>query len=71
MNRTEFLAKMVGRKRITQEQADAIKNKEKALDDAIELYTKNKSKMTKAELAAVIDTIVANKEDKKAKAGKS
>jgi hypothetical protein len=71
MNRTEFLEKMVGRKRITQEQADAIKNKEKALDDAIELYTKNKSKMTKAEITAVLDTIVANKAVAKAKASTS
>jgi len=48
--------------KIKQEDIDTKAAKSKAVDDAIALYTKDKGKMTKAEIAAVMDTIVANKD---------
>ena len=54
--------------KITQADIDAKEAKTKALDDAIALYIKDKAKMTKAEIAAVMDTICSNKTVAKAKA---
>jgi len=57
--------------KITTAEIDAKATKEKAIDDAIATYTAGKNTMTKAQISACLDTIVANKTAVKAKVGKS
>ena len=57
--------------KVTQADIDAKNAKEKAIDDAIAAYTAGKNTMTKAQISACLDTIVANKAVAKAKVGKS
>lgn len=53
MTRSEFLEKMLEKGKITQSQVDKVKAK----DTAKEKYLKDKSKMTKAEMQEVMDTL--------------
>ena len=53
MTRDEFLAEMLERGRITQVQVDRVR----ARDAAKALYKRDKNKMTKAEMQAVIDLL--------------
>lgn len=53
MTRDEFLAQMLENGRITQAQVARVRRK----DEAKSLYRKNKNKMTRAELQAVMDTL--------------
>ena len=53
MARYEFLQKMMEKGKITQAQVDRVKVK----DAAKERYLKDKAKMTKAEIQAVMDVL--------------
>jgi len=54
MTRSEFLDKMVEKGKVTKEQVDKVKAK----DATKENYKKNKTKMTKPELQALLDELV-------------
>lgn len=58
MNGKEFL---VSKKLITQQQADAITAKSKAITDALAAYTAGKATMTKTQISVCLDIIVAAK----------
>ena len=55
MTRDEFLAKMLEKGKVTQAQVEKVKVK----DAAKEKYLKDKSKMTKAEMQEVLDTLLS------------
>ena len=54
MTRDEFLTKMLEKGKVTQAQVNKIKGK----DVAKETYRKDKAKITKTEMQAVIDTLL-------------
>jgi hypothetical protein len=54
MTRDEFLAQMLEKGKVTQVQIDKIKAK----DAAKALYKKDKAKMTKADMQAILETLV-------------
>lgn len=56
--------------KIKQADIDAMEAKAKAVDDALAAYTAGKATMTKTQIAACLDAIVANKTALKTKAGK-
>lgn len=58
MDNTEFLGKMLAKGKITQTQHDNAVDKESKKQAAKEKYGKDKTKLTKAELQAVIEDII-------------
>jgi len=58
---TKFIERMMRDGKTTQAKVDAKAAKDKAIDDALAAYTAGKATMTKAQIAACMDVIVANK----------